>query len=203
MITPEEFAEKMKVEILADIRAGVVPPSVKSYSDLHDYVDANCYGGSEALLDELHAAAPDNDEGHTQALNELCDLMNAAMEIVSKWLETGAVIGSSQSEAEIHTGTSDMTVIPRLSDELAKEANLAAIDRLASTDKYHHIVAWGKWLGFTPSTVVESIRLAEAENPPADVVQKVDGKWVRLGDVANESNRQRVDEIAKSSSRWR
>jgi hypothetical protein len=37
--------ERMKCEIWADVRKGVVPITCKSFSELHDYVDANCYGG--------------------------------------------------------------------------------------------------------------------------------------------------------------
>ena len=37
--------ERMKREILADVRKGVVPNTCGSFSALHDYVDANCYGG--------------------------------------------------------------------------------------------------------------------------------------------------------------
>jgi hypothetical protein len=91
MITPEELAERMKAEILYDISAGVVPRSVKTFSELHDYVDANCYGGSESLLDELDAAQPDTDEGHGAALDALCDVMNPAMEIINRWLASGGV----------------------------------------------------------------------------------------------------------------
>ena len=42
-----ERVERSKAEILADIRDGVVPPSVASVTDLNDYVDANEYGGLE------------------------------------------------------------------------------------------------------------------------------------------------------------
>lgn len=97
MITPEEMAERMKADILADIRAGIVPKSVKTFSELHDYVDANCYGGSEALLDELDAEVADTDEGHTSALNALCDLMNPAMEIINEWLASGGAFRDTTS----------------------------------------------------------------------------------------------------------
>lgn len=36
---------RAKAEILSDVRDGVVPSSVSSFSQLHDYVDANEYGG--------------------------------------------------------------------------------------------------------------------------------------------------------------
>jgi hypothetical protein len=47
MNTPnlQETIARMKSEILADIVAGTVPASVSSFSELHDYVDANEYGG--------------------------------------------------------------------------------------------------------------------------------------------------------------
>jgi hypothetical protein len=183
MITPEAMAEKMKVEILADIQAGIVPRTVKSFSELHDYVDANCYGESEELLDELDAAGPDSDDGHTQALNTLCDVMNPAMEIINQWLaDGGANLKPPQLNAAI---------------------KIAAIDRLVKADTYRHIIAWGKWLGFTPSAVQESVRLAESENAPADVLQKVDGEWIRVGDIVNEEDRSQVDAIAKGGTRKR
>ena len=40
-----ETIEQMKQEILEDIKAGRVPADCPSFSSLHDYVDANCYGG--------------------------------------------------------------------------------------------------------------------------------------------------------------
>ena len=37
--------EQGKAEILEDIRNGVVPAGVKGFEKLHDFVDANEYGG--------------------------------------------------------------------------------------------------------------------------------------------------------------
>ncbi|AMV17418.1 hypothetical protein [Planctomyces sp. SH-PL14] len=87
----------MKADILADMRAGVVPRSVKHFSELHDYVAANCYGGIEALLDELDADVPDTDEGHSSAMTALCDLMNPAMDLVTEWLGSGGAMRDSVS----------------------------------------------------------------------------------------------------------
>lgn len=36
---------RMKREILVDIEDGLVPTTVRSFSELHDHVDANEYGG--------------------------------------------------------------------------------------------------------------------------------------------------------------
>lgn len=35
----------MKLGIMSDIQAGIIPPTVKSFAELHSYVDANEYGG--------------------------------------------------------------------------------------------------------------------------------------------------------------
>jgi hypothetical protein len=46
--TPARIAEAVargKAEILADIASGRVPADVSSFAALHDYVDANEYGG--------------------------------------------------------------------------------------------------------------------------------------------------------------
>jgi hypothetical protein len=47
----EEILNRMKAEIIADMSSGVVPNNVRSFSELHDYVDANCYGGFCDKLD--------------------------------------------------------------------------------------------------------------------------------------------------------
>ena len=200
MITPQEMAEKMKVEIVSDMRSGIVPNSVRTFSQLHDYVDANCYGGSEALLDELDSHAA-NDADHTSALNVLCDLMNPAMEIVNEWLAAGGpFVALSRSEEKTHSMNLDQTVIPSVSDRASHATNMAAIDRLVVSGKYRHIIAWGKWLGFTPETVLKSVSLAETDNAPEGSIQKIDGRWLVVSDIVNETNRIRVDELARESS---
>lgn len=91
-------------------------------------------------------------------------------------------------------------LIPRISDQAAWEANAAAIDRTISTNTYHHVVAWGKWLGFTPETVSKMIAVAHEEHAPADALQKIDGRWLGLHDIQNESNRKHVDELTRQSA---
>lgn len=45
--------KRAKKEIARDIRVGLLPADVSSFSELHDYVDANYYGGAfeDATLD--------------------------------------------------------------------------------------------------------------------------------------------------------
>lgn len=52
--------ERAKREVLADIAAGHVPATVRTYSELHDHVDANYYGG--AFEGELSEDDAERDE---------------------------------------------------------------------------------------------------------------------------------------------
>jgi len=52
ILTAEQLAEKMKIDIVDDVAAGIVPITVKSFGELHDYVDANMYGDT---MDIVHA----------------------------------------------------------------------------------------------------------------------------------------------------
>lgn len=88
------------------------------------------------------------------------------------------------------------TVIPSTADLAANAANMAEIDKFVDTRGYRHIVAWGKFLGFTPATVKGLVTEAEIDNAPNDSIQKINGRWLRLDDIVNESNRRRVDELA-------
>lgn len=67
-------ADQMKAEILADIESGRVPPTVSTFSELHDYVDANEYGG---MCDPTQHASWSNES--------VC----AVQDIVHAWLVAG------------------------------------------------------------------------------------------------------------------
>ena len=73
-----------KVEILRDIEEGVVPASVASFGELHDYVDANVYGG---ITEDAPWVTPDG------SLDlEWIDITDAANEMqnrVDAWLKAG------------------------------------------------------------------------------------------------------------------
>lgn len=88
-------------------------------------------------------------------------------------------------------------VIPRISDPEANAANIAAIDREVGGSRFRHIVAWGKFLGFTPETVARCIELAEAEKAPLNAIQKFSNGWHTVHDIANEANRQSVERLAQ------
>lgn len=95
---------------------------------------------------------------------------------------------------------SDGGLISSISDRVAYRENMDAIDRWVRSRKYAFIIAWGKWLGFTPETVLSYIAQAEADDAPLDVTQKIDGVWLRVSDIANDTNRNRVEALADESA---
>jgi len=78
----------MKLGIINDINVSILPPAIKSFSDLHNYVDANEYGGfcidafAEELI-ELFGGRDDN-ERPPQAFN---DFLNEAQNIIDAWIK--------------------------------------------------------------------------------------------------------------------
>ena len=88
------------------------------------------------------------------------------------------------------------TVIASTADRNAYSVNCLAIDNLVKTKRFRYIVAWGKWLGFTPDAVQKSVREAEAENAPSDAIQKIGTRWLVLDDIVNETNRKMVVDLA-------
>jgi hypothetical protein len=73
--TLEQAIERSKSEILRDVVEGTVPATCTSYSELHDYVDANGYGG--AFEHDFN--------------NEETDFWNVVQNAVDAWLKAGGV----------------------------------------------------------------------------------------------------------------
>lgn len=73
-------ADAMQSGIRLDIDSGIVPRSVTSFEDLHDYVDANEYGGEP--LTSLEEALG---EDRTTYIN----ILNSSTDLVDAWLRAG------------------------------------------------------------------------------------------------------------------
>ena len=89
--TLDDVIKKMKTEIIADVMGQRVPVNVCSFSELHDFVDANCYGGfcvDNGITDQLIAmhGGRDADEGMPQGVH---DFMNAAQAAIDAWIKGG------------------------------------------------------------------------------------------------------------------
>lgn len=83
-----EKVDQMKAEILALMGAGVIPRSVQSFAELHDFVDANCIGGfcDDDYFHELYAkfGGPDGLGGMP---NGMVDFINACQNGIDAWLK--------------------------------------------------------------------------------------------------------------------
>ena len=81
---------RSQMEILEDMESGRVPVTVASFSELHDYVDANEYGG---LCEDLWWCLPEDatdkqyDENDGNCLLHF-DLANAVQSAVDQWLKS-------------------------------------------------------------------------------------------------------------------
>lgn len=75
----EKTIIRMKHEILQDIADGTVPADVMSFGDLHDYVDANEYGG---FCDD------DNNVIHSLPVDQRCDVLNHCQDAIDFWLKS-------------------------------------------------------------------------------------------------------------------
>ena len=73
--------DRMKAEILADITRGAIPSDIESFSELHDYVDANEYGGfcEEGFADQFGGINSDDFMTHS----------NDAQNVIDSWLRAG------------------------------------------------------------------------------------------------------------------
>ena len=76
-VNVDACVEACKREIQYDIDSGLVPASVRSFSELHDYVDANLYGGGGEWPEE---------EWSTE---RFCAFWNRVQSAVEAWLKRG------------------------------------------------------------------------------------------------------------------
>jgi len=102
--TLDETVERMKREIIHDVALGApglkpIPVDLRSFEQLHDYRDANEYGGFcddelfEALWAHFNAqGCPDgNNDGNAGMPDAMIDYMNKAQRRVSEWIASGGM----------------------------------------------------------------------------------------------------------------
>lgn len=82
--------EQMKQEVLEDIERNLLSAKVKSFSDLHDHVDANEYGGfCDDELSDLFIQFFGGRDQHEGMPDAYLDFMNEAQNAVDAWLAAG------------------------------------------------------------------------------------------------------------------
>ena len=82
----DSAVQQAMVEIEDDIAEGTVPATVRTFAELHDYVDANCYGG---LCDDDGPWKFLWDLHWTSDSNDVFDFANAVQDRVNAWLAAG------------------------------------------------------------------------------------------------------------------
>jgi hypothetical protein len=78
------FVAAVKAEILELIADGTIPATVTTFSELHDYIDANMLG--EDLFPPMPEAEDDDDDDYWEAMHEL---VSDAQDDVHQWLQAG------------------------------------------------------------------------------------------------------------------
>lgn len=92
-MTLEELTQRIKEEILSDVFHGNLPIDVKSFAELHDYVDANCYGGlcEDRVFDALVEQFGGRDD-HDAIPEGMVGLINSAQNAVGDWIVRGGAV---------------------------------------------------------------------------------------------------------------
>jgi hypothetical protein len=91
-----ETLARMEAEIIDDVARGLVPVTCASFSELHDYVDANCYGGFCNMEFGQQHGYP-SDDNYPQ---ELVDLISEAQAIIDGWIGRGGLSYVSKTQGE-------------------------------------------------------------------------------------------------------
>lgn len=83
--------DRMMTEVLADIKSGQVPATVASFSQLHDHVDANEYGGAcEPDAEFPYGEPPDADGPRDEKYVEtVCAFWNRCQTAIDDWIKAG------------------------------------------------------------------------------------------------------------------
>lgn len=91
-VTLEKTISRIKREIIADVLAGYVPVDCASFSSLHDYRDANTYGGlcDDEVFNSMieHFGGRDKNEGMPDGF---ANYITLAQQGVNTWLQDGGL----------------------------------------------------------------------------------------------------------------
>ncbi len=83
-----------KNQILHDVQCGTVPASVRSFSELHDYVDANYYGNA------FEWPVLPSESSNDVYVEELAKFWNTVQDRLHDWITSGGLLAAlSQQES--------------------------------------------------------------------------------------------------------
>ena len=121
--TYEALLERTKSEILRDIESGRVPPTVRSFGELHCYVDANTYGGT------CDDDAPEPED--------LIAVVNRVQNTVHAWLASGRREIDMRSNEKRHLH--EVVEVTRDCEIGAKGERAVVVELAGGTPPYEHV----------------------------------------------------------------
>ena len=86
----QQLAERMKTDIIADAMIRRVPHTVRTFDQLHEFVDPNCYGGADELFGEM-VTESGTDHEHQAKIDAFSAIRDPAIRIVDDWLKAGGI----------------------------------------------------------------------------------------------------------------
>lgn len=88
-----ELTQTIQTNILQLVAAGIIPVTIGSFGDLHDYCDANVLGECENLYNELVTESQTASE-HDAKLDAVNAIMNPAQGAVDAWIKAGGILNA-------------------------------------------------------------------------------------------------------------
>lgn len=117
--------KRMKCEVVADVLSNLVPAKVGSFSELHNFVDANCYGGfcddkfANGLVEYFGGL---DDGGWPQPM---IDFINEAQGEIDAWIKRGelkaTVVAAQNEQSQLQSQLHQRTRIRGVIMDVLKE----------------------------------------------------------------------------------
>lgn len=134
--TLEETITRMKREIVQDVQSGRVPSHVQSFGHLHDFVDANEYGGlcTDEVADVLIANFGGRDKDDAMP-DGMASYINDAQNAINGWIVAGGIRELAEQHATNTTVITNSALAAILTNLLTNE-NSGEIDSMESFEQF-------------------------------------------------------------------
>lgn len=89
----EMVAGAAQAEIRQDLQQGIIPPHITSFSELHDYLDANGYGRA------FEWSGPDRDVEDAEYVEAFCQFWNEVQSKIHIWIQAGGLRATAEEDS--------------------------------------------------------------------------------------------------------
>lgn len=86
-----ETLARAKHEIIMDVLGGIVPHDVKGFAELHDFTDANKFGGAFDLFSV-------GSDGTDEFMERECAFWNRVQDAIDAWIKSGDMVKEAAEE---------------------------------------------------------------------------------------------------------